>query len=84
MLMWFWNQVYSAEYPVVRAFALAAVLHIPWRKHHQGHGFAVTFEDADEHPSARFEGQFRVGDVTQHAGRRFHRHAGGGGDKFRA
>lgn len=57
----FWNQVYSAEYPVVRAFALAAVLHIPWRKHHQGHGFAVTFEDADKRPlSARFEGQFRV------------------------
>ena len=58
----FWNQVYSAEYPVVRAFALAAVLHIPWRKHHQGHGFTVTFEDADGRPlSARFEGQFRVG-----------------------
>ncbi|HEX5190574.1 MAG TPA: hypothetical protein VFW16_13590 [Streptosporangiaceae bacterium] len=58
----FWNQVYSAEYPVVRAFALAAVLHIPWRKHHEGHGFEVTFEDADSRPlSARFEGQFRVG-----------------------
>jgi hypothetical protein len=58
----FWNQVYSAEFPVVRAFALAAVLHIPWRKHHQGHSFAVTFEDADGRPlTARFEGQFRVG-----------------------
>lgn len=58
----FWNQVYSAEYPVVRAFGLAAVLHIPWRKHHHEHGFAVTFEDADSRPlTARFEGQFRVG-----------------------
>jgi hypothetical protein len=58
----FWNQVYSAEYPVVRAFGLAAVLHIPWRKHHQGHAFTVTFEDADGRPlTARFEGQFRVG-----------------------
>ncbi|HEX2318687.1 MAG TPA: hypothetical protein VHJ18_06855 [Streptosporangiaceae bacterium] len=58
----FWNQVYSAEFPVVRAFALAAVLHIPWRKHHHGHAFAVTFEDADGRPlTARFEGQFRVG-----------------------
>jgi len=58
----FWNQVYSAEYPVVRAFGLAAVLLIPWRKHHQGHAFTVTFEDADGRPlTARFEGQFRVG-----------------------
>ena len=58
----FWNQVYSAEYPVARAFGLAAVLHIPWRKHHQGHAFTVTFEDADGRPlTARFEGQFRVG-----------------------
>lgn len=32
----FWSQVYSPDYPVVRAFGLAAVLHIPWRKHHQG------------------------------------------------
>ena len=57
----FWNQVYSAEYPVARAFGLAAVLHIPWRKHHQGHAFTVTFEDADGRPlTARFEGQFRV------------------------
>jgi len=58
----FWNQVYSATYPVARAFGVAAVLHIPWRQHHQGHGFAVTFEDADGRPlTARFEGQFRVG-----------------------
>ncbi len=58
----FWNQVYSAAYPVARAFGVAAVLHIPWRQHHQGHAFAVTFEDADGRPlSARFEGQFRVG-----------------------
>ena len=58
----FWNQVYSADYPVVRTFGLAAVLHIPWRKHHQGHEFAVTFEDADSRPlAARFEGEFRVG-----------------------
>lgn len=58
----FWNQVYSAGYPVARAFGVAAVLHIPWRQHHQGHAFAVTFEDADGRPlTARFEGQFRVG-----------------------
>ncbi len=58
----FWNQVYSAAYPVARAFGVAAVLHIPWRKHHQGHAFSVTFEDADGRPlTARFEGQFRVG-----------------------
>jgi hypothetical protein len=58
----FWNQVYSATYPVARAFGVAAVLHIPWRQHHQGHGFAVTFEDADGRSlAARFEGQFRVG-----------------------
>jgi Family of unknown function (DUF6941) len=69
----FWNQVYSADYPVVRTFGLAAVLHIPWRKHHLGHDFEVTFEDADSRPlAARFEGQFmvstspamRVGDFT--------------------
>jgi hypothetical protein len=58
----FWNQVYSADYPVVRTFGLAAVLHIPWRQHHQGHEFAVTFEDADSRSlAARFEGEFRVG-----------------------
>jgi len=58
----FWNQVYSANYPVARAFGVAAVLHIPWRQHHHGHAFAVTFEDADGRPlAARFEGQFRVG-----------------------
>jgi hypothetical protein len=58
----FWNQVNSATYPVARAFSVAAVLHIPWRQHHQGHVFAVTFEDADGQPlPARFEGQFRVG-----------------------
>ena len=58
----FWNQVYSAAYPVARAFGVAAVLLIPWRQHHQGHAFAVTFEDADGRPlSARFDGQFRVG-----------------------
>jgi len=58
----FWNQVYSATYPVARAFGVAAVLHIPWRQHHHGHDFAVTFEDADGRPlAARFEGQFRVG-----------------------
>jgi len=58
----FWNQVYSAAYPVARAFGVAAVLHIPWHQHHQGHTFAITFEDADGRAlAARFEGQFRVG-----------------------
>jgi len=58
----FWNQVCSADYPVAKAFGLAAVLHIPWRQHQRGHAFAVTFEDADGRPlNARFEGQFRVG-----------------------
>jgi hypothetical protein len=58
----FWNLVNSATFPVARSFAVAAVLHIPWRRHHQGHAFAVTFQDADggELP-ARFDGQFRVG-----------------------
>lgn len=58
----FWNQLYSAAYPVVRTFGVAAVLHIPWREHHKGHEFAVTFEDADGRQlSARFDGQFNVG-----------------------
>jgi hypothetical protein len=58
----FWNLVNSATYPVARSFAVAAVLHIPWRRHHQGHAFAVTFQDADGGKlAARFDGQFRVG-----------------------
>ena len=58
----FWNQLYSSAYPVARAFGVAAVLHIPWYRHHEAHNFAITFEDADGHElAARFEGQFRVG-----------------------
>jgi hypothetical protein len=58
----FWNQVLSPSYPVARSFGFAAVLHIPWRQHHQGHAFAVTFVDADGGTlPARFDGQFRVG-----------------------
>lgn len=58
----FWNQLYSATYPVVRTFGVAAVLHIPWHQHHREHAFAVTFEDADGRPlAARFDGQFSVG-----------------------
>jgi hypothetical protein len=58
----FWNQLYSPTYPVARAFGVAAVLHIPWRQHHQAHSFTVTFEDADGRElAAKFEGQFRVG-----------------------
>ena len=58
----FWNQVYSPAYPVVRAFGVAAVLHLPWHQHHKDHVFAVTFEDADGRAlPARFDGQFRVG-----------------------
>ncbi len=58
----FWNQIYSATYPVARSFGVAAVLHIPWRQHHQAHTFAVTFQDADgQDLAARFEGQFSVG-----------------------
>lgn len=58
----FWNQVHAVAYPVARAFGVAAVLHIPWHRHHQGHAFAVTFEDADGRSlAARFDGQFRVG-----------------------
>jgi hypothetical protein len=58
----FWNQVYSLIYPSVRAFGVAAVLHIPWRQHHKAHVFTVTFEDADGGSlPARFDGQFRIG-----------------------
>jgi hypothetical protein len=58
----FWNQVHSMTYPSIRAFGVAAVLHIPWRQHHKAHTFAVTFEDADGGSlPARFDGQFRVG-----------------------
>lgn len=58
----FWNQVYSLTYPSIRAFGVAAVLHIPWRQHHKAHAFTVTFEDADGGSlPARFDGQFRVG-----------------------
>jgi len=58
----FWSQVHSGAYPVARAFGVAAVLHVPWRQHHKGHAFAVSFEDADGRAlPARFEGQFRVG-----------------------
>src|SRR5215469_648297 len=61
----FWNLVNSATFPVARSFAVAAVLHIPWRRHHQGHAFAVTFQDADGGKlPARFDGQFRVGNFT--------------------
>jgi hypothetical protein len=58
----FWNQVYSATYPVTRMLSVATVLHIPWHRHHEGHVFAITFEDADGAVlGAKFEGQFRVG-----------------------
>jgi hypothetical protein len=58
----FWNQIASSAYPVTRAFTVAAVLHIPWHRHHEAHGFKITFEDADgQDLPARFEGQFRVG-----------------------
>jgi hypothetical protein len=58
----FWNQVHSATYPVARSFSVAAVLHIPWHRHHEGHVFTITFADADGAVlDAKFEGQFRMG-----------------------
>src|ERR1700689_699154 len=58
----FWNQLHSSAYPVAKAFGIAAVLHIPWHRHHEGHAFAITFTDADGGSlPARFDGQFRVG-----------------------
>ncbi len=58
----FWNQVHSPAYPAARAFSVAAVLHIPWHRHHEAHLFAITFADADGGILAgKFEGQFRVG-----------------------
>lgn len=58
----FWQNIYSATFPAVRVFSVAAVLHVPWRDHHRDHTFVVAFEDADGNTiPARFEGQFRAG-----------------------
>jgi hypothetical protein len=58
----FWNQVHSPGYPVSKAFGIAAVLHVPWNRHHEEHAFTITFQDADGGVlPARFDGQFRVG-----------------------
>jgi hypothetical protein len=58
----FWNRLNFPSYPAVHSFSVCAVLHIPWRAHHQNHTFAISFEDADgqETPN-RLEGQFQTG-----------------------
>jgi hypothetical protein len=58
----FWNQLAAPAFPVTRALSVAAVLRIPWHRHHEGHAFSITFEDADgQELAGKFEGQFRVG-----------------------
>ena len=43
----FWNRLGFPSYPAVYSFSICAVIHIPWRAHHQSHSFAISFEDAD-------------------------------------
>jgi Family of unknown function (DUF6941) len=58
----YWNRMNFPSYPAVQTFAVVVVLHIPWRAHHQGHKFAISFEDADgQKTSVRLEGQFQAG-----------------------
>ncbi|OBI31100.1 hypothetical protein A5711_21635 [Mycobacterium sp. E2238] len=58
----FWNRLAFPSYPAVHSFSICAVIHIPWRAHHQTHTVAITFEDADGQTTPnRFEGEFRTG-----------------------
>ena len=58
----FWNRLNFPMYPAVHSFAVCAVIHIPWRAHHQSHTFAISFEDADGQTTPnRFEGEFQTG-----------------------
>ena len=58
----FWNRLNFPSYPAVHTFSVCAVIHIPWRAHHQMHTFAIAFEDADGQTTPnRLEGQFQTG-----------------------
>jgi hypothetical protein len=58
----YWNRLTFPSFPAVQNFALAVVLHIPWRAHHQLHKFTISFEDADGHKTPnRLEGGFQAG-----------------------
>jgi hypothetical protein len=56
-----WNRIGHPSFPAVQTFAVAAILHIPWRAHGQLHGFVIWFEDADgEAVGGRIDGRFQV------------------------
>ncbi|HUZ52014.1 MAG TPA: hypothetical protein VMU94_05745 [Streptosporangiaceae bacterium] len=56
-----WNRIGHPSFPAVQAFAVAAILHIPWRAHGQNHGFVIWFEDADgQNIAGRVEGSFQA------------------------
>lgn len=58
----FWNRLGFPSYPAVYSFSICAVIHIPWRAHHQSHSFAISFEDADGRTTPnRLEGEFSTG-----------------------
>jgi hypothetical protein len=57
----FWTRLNFPSFPTVLTFSICAVLHIPWRAHHQKHTFAIFFEDADGQSAAtRLEGDFQT------------------------
>jgi len=57
----YWTRLNFVSFPAAQNFAVAVVLHIPWRAHRQGHRFAISFEDADgQKVGGRVEGQFQA------------------------
>jgi hypothetical protein len=64
----FWDRLRFPSFPMVFSFAVVAVLHVPWRAHHQRHNFVIHFMDADAKPlAARVEGGFQVGAAAEMA-----------------
>jgi hypothetical protein len=58
----FWNRLNFPTYPAVLTFSIVAVIHIPWRAHHQNHTFSISFQDADGQTTPnRLEGKFSTG-----------------------
>ena len=56
-----WNRIGYPSFPAVLTFAVAAILHVPWRAHGQNHGFVIWFEDADgQSVGGRMDGRFQV------------------------
>jgi hypothetical protein len=56
-----WNRIGYPSFPAVQTFAVAAILHIPWRAHGQNHSFVIWFEDADgQNVGGRIEGSFQA------------------------